>query len=187
MKCSAFIATSVDGFIARKDGSVDWLHTAGNQDIEMGNQTDMGFYDYLKTVDCLIMGRKTMEVIANMKLTEDQWPYGNMPIVVLSSSLTETPESLAGKIRFFNGQLQDLLDQLEADGYHHAYIDGGTTIQQFINEKLMNEMTIARVPVLLGEGIPLFGKPGIEVRLTDAETKAYPNDFVQVKYQLHYD
>ncbi len=187
MKCSAFIATSVDGFIARKDGNVDWLHTAGNQTVDMGNQADMGFYDYLKTVDCLIMGRNTMEVIANMNLSEEQWPYGDMRIIVLSSTVSEAPESLKGKISFFNGELRDLLAQLDADGFKHAYIDGGTTIQQFINEKLMNEMTIARVPVLLGEGIPLFGKPGIEVQLTDAETTAYPNDFVQVKYQLHYD
>lgn len=186
MKCSSFIATSVDGYIAKTDGSTEWLHTSGNLDADMGNQTDMGFYDYLQTVDCLIMGRKTMEVIANMNLSEEQWPYGNMPIIVLSNSISEAPSNLAGKISFFSGDLKDLLARLEEDGCNHAYIDGGTTIQQFIDAGLMDEMTIARVPILLGDGIPLFGRSGREVRLTNAETTAYPNDFVQVKYTLQY-
>lgn len=186
MKCSAFIATSVDGFIARPDGNVDWLHSSGNQDVDMGNQADMGFYDYLAEVDCLIMGRKTMEVIANMNLSDDQWPYGDMKIVVLSSSITEIPTSLRSNAMVFSGELKELMSTLESEGLKHAYIDGGSTIQQFIREGLMSEMTIARVPVLLGEGIPLFTTLGREVKLKDAETTAYPNDFVQVKYRLSY-
>lgn len=186
MKCSAFIATSVDGFIARPDGNVDWLHSSGNQDVEMGNQADMGFYDYLSEVDCLIMGRKTMEVIANMNLSDDQWPYGDMKIVVLSSSITEIPASVRSNAMVFSGELKDLISMLKEEGLKHAYIDGGSTIQQFIREGLMSEMTIARVPILLGEGIPLFTTLGREVSLKDAETTAYPNDFVQVKYKLYY-
>lgn len=187
MKCSAFIATSVDGFIARPDGNVDWLHSSGNQDVEMGNQADMGFYSYLSKVDCLIMGRKTMEVIANMNLSDDQWPYGDMRIVVLSASLKEVPSSMRNNVSIFSGRLTELVKQLSDEGFEHAYIDGGSTIQQFIQEGLMNEMTIARVPILLGAGIPLFTTLGKEVKLSEAETTAYPNDFVQVKYTLNYE
>ncbi len=157
MKCSVYIATSVDGFIAKPDGNVDWLHTAGNLEADMGTE-DMGFKAYMDSVDCMIMGRKCIEMISNMNLTPEQWFYGDMRIVVLSNTVRKAPDNLKGKVEMYSGNLNNLIATLDKEGYKHAYIDGGTTIQSFINLQLINEITVTRIPVLLGEGIPLFGK-----------------------------
>ena len=187
MKCSVFIATSADGFIAKPDGSVDWLHTAGNTEADMGDHADMGLNNYISSVDCMIMGRKCMDTISSMDLTPDQWFYGDMKIVVLSNTLKEAPDNLKGKVEMYSGDLNKLIASLENEGLKHAYIDGGTTIQAFINLELINELTITRTPVLLGEGISLFGKTAKDIKLEQAEAIAFPNDFVQVKYHVNYN
>ncbi|GGZ16779.1 dihydrofolate reductase [Echinicola pacifica] len=186
MKCSVFIATSTDGYIARPDGAVDWLHSAGNGQTIEGDKADMGFQHYISSVDCMIMGRKTMQTISSMDLSPDQWIYGDLRIIVLSQSLKEAPENLRDKVELYHGDLQDLLASLEAEGFHHAYIDGGATIQSFLSLQLINEMTITLAPILLGEGIPLFGKTGKDIHLQQAESTAFANDFVQVKYKVNY-
>ena len=186
MKCSVYIATSVDGFIAKPDGNVDWLHTAGNLEADMGNE-DMGFKAFMGSVDCMIMGRKCMEMISNMNLTPEQWFYGDMRIVVLSNTIKEAPENLKGKVEMYSGDLNNLVTLLDKEGYKHAYIDGGTTIQSFINLKLINEIIITRTPVLLGEGISLFGRTFKDIKLEKAEATAFANDFVQVKYSVNYE
>lgn len=186
MKCSIFIATSVDGFIAELDGSVGWLHSAGNQDVDMGNQADMGMGKFMSTIDCLIMGRKSMETIAKMDLTPEQWPYGTTRIIVLSNTIKVPPVSMMGRVEIYSGPIPSLIAKLEEEGYKHAYIDGGTTIQSFLNLKLIEEMIITKAPVLLGEGIPLFGKTDNNIKLEQAEAVVFPNDFIQVKYKLSY-
>lgn len=186
MKCSVYIATSVDGFIAKSDGNVDWLHTAGDLEADMGTE-DMGFASYMDSVDCMVMGRKCMEMISSMNLTPAQWVYGDMKIIVLSNSVKEAPDNLKGKVEMYSGDLNELISSLEKEGLKHAYIDGGTTIQSFINLRLINEITITRIPVLLGEGIPLFGKTFKDIKLEKAEAKSYANDFIQVKYSVNYE
>lgn len=186
MKCSVFIATSVDGFIAKKDGNVDWLHSSGNGKILTGKNADMGLNAYLSSVDCMIMGRKCMEVISSMNLTPEQWFYGNMKIIVLSNTVKEAPENLKGKVEMYSGDMLSLVTNLEKEGYKHAYIDGGTTIQTFINLKLINEITITKAPIILGEGIPLFGKTFKDVKLVGSEAIAFSNDFIQFKYRVNY-
>jgi len=186
MKCSVYIATSADGFIAKKDGSVDWLHTAGNLEADMGELADMGFVAYISSVDCMIMGRKCMEVISSMNLTAEQWPYGDMPIIVLSNTLKHAPDNMKDKVKMYNGDLNALVSQLKREGHQHAYIDGGTTIQAFLNLKLIEEMIITHAPVLLGEGIPLFGKVAQQVKLEKSQAIAFANDFIQVKYNVNY-
>ena len=186
MKCSVYIATSVDGFIAKPDGNVDWLHTAGNLDADMGTE-DMGFKSFMDSVDCMVMGRKCMEMISNMDLTSDQWFYGDMKIIVLSNTIKEAPENLKGKVEMYSDGISELIDSLDKEGYKHCYIDGGTTIQSFINLKLINEIIITRTPILLGEGISLFGKTFKDIKLEKAEATAFANDFVQVKYSVNYE
>tara|TARA_B110000211_G_C14060313_1_gene545208 strand:+ start:838 stop:1398 length:561 start_codon:yes stop_codon:yes gene_type:complete len=186
MKCSVFIATSADGFIAKNDGSVDWLHTAGNPKADMGDQADMGLNDYMASVDCMIMGRKCMDMISSMNLTPEQWFYGDMKIIVLSNTVKEAPENLKGKVEMYSGDLLNLISNLEEQGFKSAYIDGGTTIQSFLNLKLINELTITKAPVLLGEGISLFGKMTNEIKLVEAEAVAFPNEFIQLKYKVNY-
>jgi dihydrofolate reductase len=185
MKCSVYIATSADGYIATTDGGVDWLHEAGNLEVDMGAE-DMGFQSFMDSVDCMIMGRKCMEVIASMNLTPEQWPYGDMPIVVLTKTVKEPPENLTGKIELYSGDIQGLILRLQKSGFKHAYIDGGSTITSFINLGLINEMIITKAPVLLGAGIPLFGNINNSIKLENAKSLTFPNDFVQVKYSVNY-
>ncbi len=185
MKCSVYIATSSDGYIATPNGGVDWLHTAGNLDADMGAE-DMGFKSFIDSIDCMIMGRKCMDMISSMNLTPQQWPYGNTHIVVLSHSITTPPENLLGKVGIYSGDIPELLQELISKGYKHAYIDGGSTITSFLNLKLINNMTITKAPILLGEGIPLFGKLTNSIKLEQAESTAYKNDFVQLKYRVNY-
>ena len=185
MKCSVYIATSVDGYIATPDGGVDWLHTSVNLEADMGTE-DMGFQSFMDSVDCMIMGRKCMEMISSMNLTPEQWPYGDVRIVVLSNTVKEPPQNLSGKIEMYSGDIQELIIKLESSGFKHAYIDGGSTITSFINLKLIDEMTITKAPVLLGVGIPLFGKINTSVKLENVKASTFPNDFIQVKYNVNY-
>lgn len=124
MKCSVFIATSVDGFVATKDGAVDWLHTAGNGKALSSEDAAMGLRDFMSSVDCMIMGRKTMEVISGMNLSPEQWFYGDLKIIVLSNSIKEAPKNLRDKVEMYSGDLLSLISQLETAGHKHAYIDG---------------------------------------------------------------
>jgi len=185
MKCSVYIATSVDGYIATPDGGVDWLHTVGNLKADMGTE-DMGFQAFIDSVDCMIMGRKCMETISSMNLSPEQWPYGALRIIVLSNTINEPPENLRDKVEIHSGDIQSLILKLESGGFKHAYIDGGSTITSFLNLKLIDEMTITKAPVLLGDGIPLFGKINQSVELENAKAIAFPNDFTQVKYNVNY-
>lgn len=185
MKYSVYIATSVDGYIATPDGGVDWLHAAGNLDADMSSE-DMGFQSFINSVDCMIMGRKCMEMISSMNLTSEQWVYGELRIVVLSNTVKEAPENLRGKVEMYAGEIQQLAQELEAGGFKHAYVDGGSTITSFINHKLIDEIVITKAPVLLGEGIPLFGKINQSVKLENARAQAFANEFIQVKYSVKY-
>lgn len=186
MKCSVYIAISADGYIATPDGDVSWLHTAGKQDVDMGNAQDMGFEQFISSVDCMIMGRKCMEKISSMELTDEQWPYGEIKIVVLSKRVKQPPENLQGKVEIYQGDIPDLMHSLQSQGFKHAYVDGGSTITSFLELKLVDEMTITHAPVLLGDGISLFGKLGRNIKLENAQAVAFPNDFIQIRYSVNY-
>lgn len=186
MKCSVFIATSMDGFIAKPDGSVDWLQSSGNLNADMSGQEDMGFNKFIASVDCIVMGRKCMEVVSAMNLSAEQWPYGNLRIIVLSNSLKHLPQNMQEKAELYSGDLKDLLSALETKGFNHAYVDGGTTIRSFMEHRLIDEITITRAPILLGEGIPLFGITKQKISLSKAKAIVFPNDYIQVKFGINY-
>jgi dihydrofolate reductase len=186
MKCSVFIASSADGYIATDDGGVEWLESAGNPDVDMGEQADMGFGSYIADVDCMVMGRKCMEKISSFNLTPEQWPYGDRRIIVLSNTVAEPPANLIDKVEMYSGDIPALITHLEKSDFKHAYIDGGATITAFINLQLINELSVTLAPVLLGGGLPLFGKTNRQIKLGNAQAKAFPNDFIQVKYTVSY-
>jgi dihydrofolate reductase len=184
MKCSVFIATSADGYIATLDDGVDWLHASGKTDIDLGDRSDMGFNDFIASVDCMVMGRKCMEKLSSFNLSAEQWPYRDIPIFVLSKTLDKPSNNLFGSIKMFSDDIPALISQLERDGLSHAYVDGGATITSFINLQLINEMTITQAPILLGAGKPLFGHIDSQIKLVNVEAVTYPNDFVQIKYHV---
>ena len=180
MKTSVYIATSLDGFIARHDGSIDWLNEA-NKLVPEGE--DCGFRAFMDSVDALIMGRKTFEKV----LSFGQWPYGDTPVVVLSHGQVEIPSHLAATVSCSSESPRTLLDLLSAQGARHVYVDGGKTIHGFLAESLIDEVTITNIPVAIGDGIPLFSAMDRDLALLHVNTKAYDFGFVQTTYQVKKD
>ncbi len=192
MKCSIFIAPSADGYIATEDHGVHWLETVGKPLSEEEASSDlmkhfnMSMQNYMQTVDCMIIGRKLMEVLSSFNLTPEQWPYGDTKIIALSNTIKEPPANLKNRVQMYSGSIPELISKLEQEGYKHAYVDGGTTITAFLNLQLINEMTLTQAPVLLGSGIPLFGKLFKQIKLEDAQATAFPNNFIELKYSVKY-
>ena len=176
MKVSVFIATSLDGFIARKNGNIDWLMAADSSD----KSEDYGYQEFYDSIDCLVMGRNSLEKIIDFP----EWPYEDKRVVVLSNTLKEVPAQHVDKFEIYSGSLKELVKRLETDGCKSLYIDGGKTIQSFINKGLVTDISITKIPVLLGEGLPLFGKTRRDIKLTHIETKTYPSGFVKSTYEM---
>jgi len=127
-----------------------------------------------------------MEVLSSFNLSEEQWPYGDTKIIVLSKTIDEAPKNMKDRVQMYSKSIPELISTLEKEGYEHAYIDGGTTITAFLNLELINEMTLTLAPVLLGSGIPLFGKLSKQINMENAQVTAFPNDFVELKYEVKY-
>jgi dihydrofolate reductase len=175
VKASIYIATSLDGFIARKDGSLDWL---GNPDAASGE--DYGYQAFIDSVDVLVMGRNTFETVLGF----GTWPYADKRVIVLSSRPIDFPAGMPASVSCSSQQPAALAQRLEEEGARHLYVDGGITIQRFLAAGLIDEMTITRIPVLLGEGIPLFGPTGGDVPLKHVATRAFDNGYVQSTYRI---
>ena len=176
-RASVFVATSLDGFIARLDGSIDWLIQA-NAAVPRGE--DCGYKAFMETVDALVMGRNTFEQV----LTFGEWPYGDKKVIVLTRKGVAVPEAIRKTVSTSSEAPASLADRLSSAGLQHLYIDGGQTIQSFLRAGLISELTITVIPILLGEGKPLFGSLRPDVYLSHLSTHAYPFGFVQSKYRV---
>ncbi len=176
-RCSVFIATSLDGFIARENGAIDWLERA-NERVTPGE--DCGYADFMSTVDALIMGRGTFDTVRGFAT----WPYGDKPVWVLSQSLRELPPELPNTVRLLNRSPAEVVARAKEVGYTRLYIDGGRTIQSFLNAGLITDLTITLIPVLIGSGLPLFAAGTRDVTLRHAKTIAYDFGFVQNQYEV---
>lgn len=172
IKVSVYIAVSLDGFIARKNGDIDWL-TGG----ESGE--DYGYADFMSTVDHVVMGRNTFEKV----LSFGGWHYKKKVIVLTSRDLTLTPE-LSDKAEALHLSPRELIHELERRGSRHIYLDGGVTVQRFLRAGLVDEMTITTIPILIGEGLPLFGALEKDVRLELLKSQSFKNGFVQNIYKV---
>jgi dihydrofolate reductase len=173
-KNSVFIATSLDGYIADNNGGIDWLHSIPNPD-----NSDMGYTDFMERIDALVMGRKTFETVLSFEV---DWPYSK-PVFVLSNELNKIPRSHKDKAFLVKGTLPEILNQIQDRGYFRLYIDGGTTIQNFLKEDLIDEMVISTIPVLLGGGIPLFTELPKAVRFDLVSSYTYLNQITQSHYE----
>jgi dihydrofolate reductase len=177
MQCSIFIATSLDGMIARADGSIQWLETA-NESAPTGE--DFGYQAFFDSVDALIMGRKTFETVRSFP----QWPYGAKRVVVLSSTMKRLPDGCPTSVSLTDQSPAEVVSTLEGGRAHHAYVDGGLTIQSFLAAGLIDELTITTIPILLGSGIRLFASLPGDVHLAHEATRSFSNGFVQSKYRV---
>lgn len=167
----------VSVFIARKNGQIDWLERL-NSTLPPGE--DCGYQAFFDTIDVLVMGRKTFETV----LSFPSWPYGEKRVVVLSSQLNNLPSHLPKSVSVTAGSPSRIVEALSSEGAQHIYLDGGQTIHAFLAENLVNEMTITTVPILLGEGIPLFAVRQNDISLSHVSTRAYINGFVQGQYRI---
>jgi dihydrofolate reductase len=171
MTVSVFVGASVDGFIARPNGELDWLPEGGGE--------PHGYNEFFASVDALVIGRKTFETV----LAFDAWPYGDKRVVVLSSKPVDL-SAARGVVELMAGDPADIVAKLAATGAHHLYVDGGITIQRFLRAGLVRRLVITRVPVLIGEGVPLFGSLPKDVRLTHVATRDFPSGLVQSEYRI---
>lgn len=177
-KASVFIATSLDGYIARPDGNIDWLDEA-NGLVPEGE--DCGYNAFMATVDALVMGRNTFDKV----LSFGMWPYGDTPVYVLSSRPLDNPAHVPDTVYRLSGSPAGLRQQFADKGLKHLYIDGGITVQQFLRAGLVDEIILTLIPVVLGSGIPLFGDLPTDVHLTCLDVKHFDFGFVQLKYAVH--
>ena len=172
MNSSVFVGTSVDGFIARPHGELDFLPQGGGE--------PHGYNEFIATVDVIVIGRKTFETVLGFS----GWPYGNTPVVVLSTRPLDFSTLPGARVEQMSGSPEEIVVQLSCRGFQHAYIDGGVTIQRFLRAGLIQRLTITRVPVLIGEGIPLFGALPRDLRLRHVRTQQYTSGLVKTEYEV---
>ena len=171
MKASVFIGASVDGFIARANGDLDFLPPGGGE--------PHGYDEFMATVDALVIGRKTFETV----LAFATWPYGEKPVFVLSTKPL-APAPPGAIVEHLSGSPAEIVSQLASRGIGHIYVDGGITIQGFLRAGLIQRLVITRVPVLIGDGVPLFGSLPRDLQLRHIATRQYPSGLVQSEYDV---
>jgi dihydrofolate reductase len=174
LKTSAFVGVSLDGFIARPNGEFDFLPAGGGE--------PHGYDEFIATVDVIVIGRKTFETVLSLP----EWPYATKRVVVLSSRTLDLSALRGRPVERMAGTPAEIVAKLAAQGARHLYVDGGITIQNFLRAGLIQSITITRVPVLIGSGIPLFGPLPQDFRLHHISTQAYPSGLVKSEYQVLY-
>jgi dihydrofolate reductase len=172
MMISVFIGASLDGFIARPNGDLDFLPPGGGE--------PHGYDEFIASVDAIVIGRKTFETV----LTLVPWPYGDKRVVVLSSRPVDLSATNGGVVEHMAGPPAQIVSQLAASGAHHLYVDGGITIQGFLRAGLIQRLIITRVPILIGDGVPLFGALPRDIRLRHVTTRQYPSGLVSSEYHV---
>lgn len=172
MTTYVYIAVSLDNYIAGPGGALDWLNEIPNP-----TQSDFGFAEFLRGIDAVVMGRKTFETMLGF----DTWPY-SIPVFVFSRSLNALPGNTDGKAELIRGQPIEVMHVLGARGFHNLYVDGGRTIQGFLEADLIDELIITRVPILLGGGVPLFGSLQREMKFRLVSTEPLNETLVKSHY-----
>ena len=172
MMLSVFVGTSVDGFIARPNGELDFLPPGGGE--------PHGYEEFMASVDTLVIGRKTFETIRSWEV----WPYGDRRVVVLSHRTVDLSTATGAAVEHMAGPPAEIASRLAGSGTRHAYVDGGITIQGFLRAGLIHRLIITRVPVLIGTGIPLFGSLATDVPLRHVATRYYDSGLVQSEYRV---
>ena len=172
MICLTFIGTSVDGFIARPNGELDFLPVDGGE--------PHGYPEFFASIDALVIGRKTFETVLGFPT----WPYGKKPVIVLSSLQVDFSKVPGVNVDHMSGSPAEIVAKLTEREYKRVYIDGGITIQEFLRAGQIQRLVITRVPVLIGQGIPLFGTLPHDVKLRHIETKSYATGLVKTEYEV---
>jgi dihydrofolate reductase len=170
MRASVFVGTSLDGFLARPNGELDFLDAGGSE--------PHGYEEFMASVDAIVIGRNTFDVVLGFS----SWPY-RKPVFVLSTR-TLPPVPAGAQVEQLSGEPRDIVRRLEARGLGHIYVDGGITVQRFLEAGLIQRLIITRVPVLIGTGIPLFGPLGRDVTVRHVATRDFRGGLVQSEYEV---
>jgi len=173
MTNSVYIASSLDGYIATPKGGIEWLNTFPNP-----SESDYGYHEFIEGIDAIVMGRKTFEMVSSFS----PWPY-SQKVFVLSNSLKEIRPELVDKAEVVSGDLKTIIKKLHKDGYQNLYVDGGKTIQSFLKKNLIDELIITKLPILLGDGIPLFSAQDQKVKFEHCSTEVFEGGIVKSHYK----
>ncbi len=174
MRTSVFIAQSLDGFIAKKDGDIEWLNEASQK----AKDEDLGYESFMESCDYLIMGKNSFMKV----LSFDTWPYDGEKVIVVSSTLKRLPEDIKN-VTLFNGDIKDLHTKLKNENCKKLYIDGGKLISSFLNENLVTDITVTNIPIFLGKGIKLFNNVNTKLQFKAKESTVFPSGLVKIKYE----
>lgn len=170
MRASVFVGTSLDGFLARPNGELDFLDAGGNE--------PHGYEEFIASVDAIVIGRNTFDVVLGF----GSWPY-QKPVFVLSTRALP-PVPAGAQVEQLSGDPRDIVRQLEARGLGHIYVDGGVTVRRFLEAGLIQRLIVTRVPVLIGTGIPLFGPLTRDILVRHVGTRQYTGGLVQSEYDV---
>lgn len=171
-KVVLFIASSLDGYIATKEESLEWLY-------HVEGEGDHGFSEFYDTVDTILMGKRTYDWVMNQDLKE--FPYKDKKCFVFTRSFTEHTED----VTFVNGDLADFVNELKSeDGKNIWMVGGGELLHSFMQEKLVDELIITVAPTLLGKGIPLFKEGNNQINLSLINMRRF-NPFVELHYKVN--
>ncbi len=179
MRTTVFCGISLDGFIARSDGTIDFLESFDPAVTPEGTPDDLGFGDLVASVDAMVMGRNTFDFVADSGF---DWPYGDLPVIVLTNRPLELPAGLDEVVETASVEPAELLAVLSSRFVEHVYLDGGFVVQSFLRAGLVDELILTTVPMLVGQGIPLFGSLEHDQRFALVESRAASNGFVQSRY-----
>ena len=172
MRTSVYIGTSLDGFIAKTGGDIDWLTQFQNPEVHRD------YEEFISRIDAMVIGKGTYEKV----LTFPEWPYTKM-VFILSSSIKQLPVSLNSKAEIVSMDPKSLLHLVSGRGFSRLYIDGGKVIQSFLREDCIDEMIITKVPLLIGSGIPLFGGLEKDISFNHIKTRVLSNGLVKSYYE----
>ncbi len=173
-KNRVYIATSIDGYIADRNGGLEWLDM-----VAIPEGTDMGYERLMEQTDALVMGRNTYETVCGF---DADWPY-TKPVFVLSNSLQKIAEEYKDKAYLIKGSPAEVLEQLHRKKYHQLYIDGGNTIQRFLRADLIDELIITKIPILLGGGVSLFADLPKALEFECIGSEIFAGELIQSRYK----
>jgi dihydrofolate reductase len=173
MKNTVYIAQSLDGYIADKNGRIDWLN-----DISNPENDDFGFSDFMNDIDAIVMGRNTFQQVLSFGV----WPY-TKPVYVISTSMNKIPDEISDKVTLLKSVPVEIIKTLHKQGFKNLYIDGGLLIQSFLSEDLIDELIITTIPVLLGGGTSLFGELKETLKFEHIQTEVLLNSLVKCHYK----
>jgi dihydrofolate reductase len=175
------MAASLDGFIARKDGSVGWLETVDH--FADGAKMDPEFVTtFLKTIDCYVMGSRTYETALRFEAKGFGWSYGDKPTFVLTSR--QLPR-VRDTIEFYSGDLAQLVDQRLRPSFRSIWVVGGGAVcGECLRRGLADEVRYSILPIVIGDGIRFFEELDSDVALHLAEVQAYANGMVELRYEI---